>query len=186
MKLFLSLLLLSSGIFAEPNFKKIYLFGEITDESAKIIVSTIMECDKNFLLFINSPGGSVDAGNSIINAMQWCERDVHTIANGAVYSMAFHIFLYGKKRFAMPNSVFMFHDTKYDLSSYSLVDIEDFFEIEREQRELLNRDVVKKTKIPNKVIYKYVKEKRDFYLNTSKCLNYRIINKVITKENELF
>ena len=61
MKLFLSLLLLSSGIFAEPNFKKIYLFGEITDESAKIIVETIMECDKNFLLFINSPGGSVDA-----------------------------------------------------------------------------------------------------------------------------
>lgn len=187
MKIFLSLLLFSSAIFAESNFKKIYLFGEITDESAKEIVSAISECDKNFLLFINSPGGSIDAGNSIINAMQWCNREIYTIANGAVYSMAFHVFLYGKKRFAMPNSVFMFHDIKYDLSSLeSIIDFEDFFKIEREQREILNKNVVKKTKIPNKIIQKYIKEKRDLYLNISNCLDYKVIDKIIINENELF
>jgi len=185
--IFLFFLIFSSLNSEDLNLKKIYLFGEITEESSREVVSQIMNCESDIILFINSSGGDVDSGNSIINAINWCDRNVYTVGNGAVYSMAFQIFLYGKKRFSMPNTLFMFHDIKYDVSDYkSLNDLEDFIKFEKKQKQILNCDVYKKTKIPKKIVEKIIKEKKDLYINNENALKYNIIESIIsTKQNFL-
>jgi ATP-dependent protease ClpP protease subunit len=187
MKTILLFFLIFSNIFSQDlNLKKIYLFGEITEESSKEIVSEIMNCKTDILLVINSSGGDVDSGNSIINAINWCDRNVYTLGNGAVYSMSFQIFLYGKKRFSMPNTIFMFHDVKYDLSDYqNLNDLEDFIKFEKKQKRKLNIDIYKKTKIPKKIVEKIIKEKKDLYINNEQALIYNIIECIVDSKQNL-
>jgi ATP-dependent protease ClpP protease subunit len=187
MKTILLFFLIFSNINSQDlNLKKIYLFGEITEESSKEIVSEIMSCKTDILLVINSSGGDVDSGNSIINAINWCDKNVYTLGNGAVYSMAFQIFLYGKKRFSMPNTIFMFHDIKYDVSDYqNLNDLEDFIKFEKKQKRKLNIDIYRKTKIPKKTVEKIIKEKKDLYINNEQALIYNIIEGIVDSKQNL-
>jgi ATP-dependent protease ClpP protease subunit len=187
MKIIFLFFLIFSNVFSQDlNLKKIYLFGEITEESSKEIVSEIMNCKTDILLVINSSGGDVDSGNSIINAINWCDKNIYTLGNGAVYSMAFQIFLHGKKRFSMPNTIFMFHDVKYDLSDYqNLNDLEDFIKFEKKQKRKLNIDIYKKTKIPKKIVEKIIKEKKDLYINNEQALIYNIIEGIVDSKQNL-
>ena len=169
------------------RFKIIPLFGEITDESIKDATTALLrESKQDVLLFINSPGGSIDAGRSLINAMQWCKRDVYTIANGGIYSMAFQILLYGKIRFSLPHSLFMFHDTKYDFSHYKYPhDVEDVVSIQKYADKILTDDMIRKTKLTKNELNKAFTLKRDTYLTTPEALKLGVIDYCITKEEEL-
>ena len=94
----------------------IFLGSEVKDENANAICAQMLllnaeDADKDIYLYINSPGGSVDAGMAIFDTMQWISNDVATVAIGLAASMAQFLLSAGAKgkRYALPHSRIMMH-----------------------------------------------------------------------------
>lgn len=94
----------------------VFLVGPVTDESANLVVAQLLFLEsenpnKDIFFYINSPGGSVTAGMSIYDTMNFIKPDVSTLCLGQAASMgAFLLSAGGKgKRFALPNSRIMIH-----------------------------------------------------------------------------
>lgn len=94
----------------------VFLVGEVNDHTANLVVAQLLfleaeNPDKDIELYINSPGGSVTAGMSIYDTMQFIKCDVSTLCIGQACSMGAFLLTAGKKgkRFAMPNSRVMIH-----------------------------------------------------------------------------
>lgn len=97
------------------NNRIIFLNGEINDDVSSLIVSELLYLDslnhEDIQLYINSPGGSVTSGLSIIDTMNLIKSDVSTLAVGLCASMAAVILAAGtkNKRCSLPNSEIMIH-----------------------------------------------------------------------------
>lgn len=94
----------------------IFLVGPVNDQSANLVVAQLLfleseNPDKDISLYINSPGGSVSAGMSIFDTMQFIKPDVSTLCMGMAASMGAFLLAAGAKgkRFALPNSKIMIH-----------------------------------------------------------------------------
>ena len=94
----------------------IFMVGPVTDESANLVVAQMLfleseNPDKDIYLYINSPGGSVTAGLSIYDTMNFIKPDVSTLCLGQAASMGAFLLSAGTKgkRFALPNSRIMIH-----------------------------------------------------------------------------
>ena len=94
----------------------IFVDGEITDLSADLIVAQLLflesqNPEKEISMYINSPGGSVTAGLSIYDTMQYVRCDIQTICLGQAASMGATLLAGGTKgkRFALPSSRVMIH-----------------------------------------------------------------------------
>ncbi|SHL95037.1 ATP-dependent Clp endopeptidase proteolytic subunit ClpP [Vreelandella subglaciescola] len=94
----------------------IFLVGPVEDYSANLIVAQLLfleseNPDKDIHLYINSPGGSVTAGMSIYDTMQFIKPDVSTVCIGQAASMGALLLAGGaaEKRFCLPNSRMMIH-----------------------------------------------------------------------------
>ena len=94
----------------------VFLVGPVTDQSANLVVAQLLfleseNPDKDISLYIDSPGGSVYAGLSIYDTMQFISSDVATICTGMAASMAAVLLVAGKegKRSALPHSRVMIH-----------------------------------------------------------------------------
>ncbi|MFC3285199.1 ATP-dependent Clp endopeptidase proteolytic subunit ClpP [Litchfieldella rifensis] len=94
----------------------IFLVGPVEDYSANLIVAQLLfleseNPDKDIHLYINSPGGSVTAGMSIYDTMQFVKPDVSTVCIGQAASMGALLLAGGAagKRFCLPNSRMMIH-----------------------------------------------------------------------------
>ncbi len=94
----------------------IFLIGPVNDMSANLIVAQLLfleaeNPDKDISLYINSPGGSVTAGMSIYDTMQFIKPDVSTLCIGQAASMGAFLLASGAKdkRFCLPNSRVMIH-----------------------------------------------------------------------------
>ena len=94
----------------------IFLVGQVEDHMANLIVAQMLfleseNPDKDIHLYINSPGGSVTAGLSIYDTMQFIKPDVSTMCIGQAASMGAFLLTAGAKgkRFCLPNSRTMIH-----------------------------------------------------------------------------
>lgn len=94
----------------------VMLTGEVNDASASLVVAQLLYLEsqdptKDISLYINSPGGSVTAGMSIYDTMQYIKCDVSTICMGMAASMGAFLLSSGTKgkRYALPNSDIMIH-----------------------------------------------------------------------------
>jgi ATP-dependent Clp protease protease subunit len=94
----------------------IFLVGPVEDHMANLVVAQLLfleseNPDKDIHLYINSPGGSVTAGLSIYDTMQFIKPDVSTMCIGQAASMGAFLLTGGAKgkRFALPNSRMMIH-----------------------------------------------------------------------------
>ena len=94
----------------------VFLVGQVEDYSANLIVAQLLfleseNPDKDIHLYINSPGGSVTAGMSIYDTMQFIKPDVSTLCIGQACSMGALLLTAGAagKRFCLPNSRTMIH-----------------------------------------------------------------------------
>ena len=94
----------------------IFLVGQVEDHMANLIVAQLLfleseNPDKDINLYINSPGGSVTAGMSIYDTMQFVKPDVSTMCVGQAASMGAFLLAAGVKgkRYALPNSRIMIH-----------------------------------------------------------------------------
>ncbi|WP_319239554.1 ATP-dependent Clp endopeptidase proteolytic subunit ClpP [uncultured Propionivibrio sp.] len=94
----------------------IFLVGPVNDATANLVVAQLLfleaeNPDKDIHFYINSPGGSVSAGLSIYDTMQFIKPDVSTLCMGQACSMGAFLLNAGAKgkRFALPNSRVMIH-----------------------------------------------------------------------------
>ena len=94
----------------------IFLTGQVEDHMANLVVAQLLfleseNPDKDIYIYINSPGGSVTAGMSIYDTMQFIKPDVSTICMGQACSMGAFLLAAGAKgkRFCLPNARVMIH-----------------------------------------------------------------------------
>ena len=96
--------------------RKVFLNGEITDDMANEFTKEIMylmEKDKTEItVYINSLGGSIDAGFQIIDMVNMWKNYITIVCTERAYSMAAIIMCVARKRMAYPNASFMIHDVR--------------------------------------------------------------------------
>lgn len=140
------------------ELRHLYINGEIGKNAIDEIVYCIMRwnvLDKDvpkkdrtpIKLYINSPGGDITNGFSVIDAIITSKTPVYTINLGQCCSMAFLIFITGAKRYTMPHAEFLLHDGDISFGD-SLLKAKDAFDFIYGQIEKNIKDVVvKHTKI---------------------------------------
>jgi ATP-dependent Clp protease protease subunit len=134
-------------------------------------------------MFINSPGGELEAVFSIIGAMETSTTPIYTITTGTSYSGGFFIGICGTKRFAFPYSTFLFHEgSSGDMGdAHKFLQRVDFY---RAQLDSLKSVTINHTKISAEEYDKHFKD--DWCLNCTEALNFGVIDKVINTIDDLF
>ena len=159
----------------------ILLYDEISNISADVICSKLKAM--NYLsktepisLEINSPGGWVTYGFSIIDTILAIEAPVHTIISGEACSMAAMISIVGKKRFITPNGFWMQHSTQ-DLLSGNVNNIKDQagFVIKLEKH--MNEIMKKYTKLNQRQLTQI--RNGQLWLFAEDALKYGIVDKIL-------
>jgi ATP-dependent Clp protease, protease subunit len=125
----------------------IFLHGQVDDDSASLLVAQLLylSCEdpkKDIHFYINSPGGSVTAGMSIYDTMQYVPCDVATYCIGQCASMGAMLLTAGQKgkRFCLPNSRVMIHQPLGGFGGSTteiLIRTKEFLNIKRRMNELL-------------------------------------------------
>lgn len=97
------------------DHRRLFITGEINSESAMDFFKQVMllnlEDDKApIFVFINSPGGEIDNGLLIYDAIVGSNAPIHTFCGGCAYSMGAVLFTCGKGRYMLPHSKLMLHE----------------------------------------------------------------------------
>ena len=166
----------------------VFLVGPVTDQSANLVVAQLLfleseNPDKDISLYIDSPGGSVYAGLSIYDTMQFIKPDVSTICLGMAASMgAFRLAAGAKgKRFALPNSRIMIHQPSGGTNG-TAADIEIQAKEILELRSRLNTILSEHTGQSIEKIA--VDTERDNFMSSAQAVEYGIIDGVFRKRSE--
>jgi ATP-dependent Clp protease protease subunit len=163
----------------------IFLVGPVNDQSANVVVAQLLfleseNPDKDISFYINSPGGSVSAGMSIFDTMQFIKPQVSTLCLGLAASMGAFLLSAGAKgkRFSLPNSKIMIHQPLGGAQGQA-TDIEIHAREILKTREQLNRILAERTgqsleKIQNDT-------ERDYFMSAQEAQTYGLIDQVLEK-----
>ena len=165
----------------------IFLGTPVDDMVANLIVAQMLLLDsenpeKDIMLYINSPGGSVTAGLAIYDTMQHIRADVCTICLGQAASMGAFLLSSGAKgkRMALPHSRVLIHQPLGGAQGQA-TDIEIQAQEILRIKKTLNEIMASNTGQSIKKIEKDTD--RDYIMTPQEALEYGMIDKVITKEN---
>tara|TARA_R110002126_G_scaffold121950_1_gene263516 strand:- start:419 stop:991 length:573 start_codon:yes stop_codon:yes gene_type:complete len=169
----------------------IYMSGEFNEIKAEMVVSRMLsfECanpSKDILLIIDSYGGIVDSFVSIHDTMNLLRCDVATLCIGKAMSCGQLLLVSGAKgkRFITPNSRVMIHEFSTGVYG-NLTDLEiSVEENKRLQKEIWERLNIKYTKLTTKKLSDM--RGRDTFLNASECLEYGVVDHVVTSPKVLY
>ncbi len=160
----------------------VFLTGEIDDNLANIVISELLYLDninnEDIYLYINSPGGSITAGLSIYDTMNFINSNVCTIGIGMCASMAAFLLSSGNVRYALPNTEIMIHQPLGGAQGQA-TDIKIAAERIIKLKEKLNKILAKNTNQTIKKIYEDTE--RDNFLSAEEALDYGLIDKIIKK-----
>ena len=163
----------------------IFLVGPVNDGVANLVVAQMLfleseNPDKDIFLYINSPGGSVSAGMSIYDTMQFIKPDVSTMCMGLAASMGSFLLMAGAKgkRLSLPNSRIMIHQPSGGAQGQA-TDIEIHAREILKTREQLNRIYADRTGQSLDKIQADME--RDFFLDPHEARAYGLIDQVIDK-----
>lgn len=160
----------------------VFLTGEIDDNLANIVISELLYLDninnEDIYLYINSPGGSITAGLSIYDTMNFIKSNVCTIGIGMCASMAAFLLSSGNVRYALPNTEIMIHQPLGGAQGQA-TDIKIAAERIIKLKEKLNKILAKNTNQTIKKIYEDTE--RDNFLSAEEALDYGLIDKIIKK-----
>jgi ATP-dependent Clp protease protease subunit len=162
----------------------IFLVGQVEDYSANLIVAQLLfleseNPDKDIHLYINSPGGSVTAGMSIYDTMQFIKPDVSTMCIGQAASMGALLLTGGAKgkRYCLPHSRMMIHQplggfqgqaSDIDIHAREILSI----------REKLNKILSEHTGQPIEKVQQDTD--RDNFLSANDAVSYGLIDQVLS------
>ncbi|ADI29913.1 ATP-dependent Clp endopeptidase proteolytic subunit ClpP [Methylotenera versatilis] len=166
----------------------IFLVGPVNDMSANLVVAQLLfleaeNPDKDISLYINSPGGSVTAGMSIYDTMQFIKADVSTLCIGQAASMGAFLLAAGAKgkRFSLPNSRVMIHQPSGGFQGQS-TDIEIHAKEILYLRAKLNDILAHHT---GKTAAEIDRDtERDNFMSATQSVEYGMIDKVIESRTE--
>ena len=167
----------------------IFLVGPVEDQMANIVVAQLLYLesenpDKDINIYINSPGGSVTAGLSIYDTMQFINCDVSTICVGQAASMGALLLGGGapEKRFALPHSRIMVHQPSAGFQGQA-TDIDIHAREVLELKNRLNKIMAKHT---GQKIAKIEKDlERDNFMSSLEAKKYGLIDTVLNNRKEL-
>ena len=166
----------------------VFLVGPVNDMSANLIVAQLLfleaeNPDKDISLYINSPGGSVTAGMSIYDTMQFVKPDVSTLCIGQAASMGAFLLAAGAKgkRFSLPNSRVMIHQPSGGFSGQS-TDIQIQAKEIMYLREKLNAILADHTGRSAAEIDRDTE--RDNFMSAEESVKYGMIDKVIANRSQ--
>ena len=161
----------------------IFLVGQVEDHMANLVVAQMLfleseNPDKDIHLYINSPGGSVTAGLSIYDTMQFIKPDVSTMCIGQAASMGAVLLTGGAagKRFALPHSRTMIHQplggfqgqaSDFEIHAKEILDI----------RERLNTILANHSGQSMETIRQDTD--RDFFMSAKESVDYGLIDEVM-------
>ena len=166
----------------------IFMVGQVEDYMANLIVAQLLfleseNPDKDIHLYINSPGGSVTAGMSIYDTMQFIKPDVSTVCIGQAASMGALLLTGGAKgkRFCLPNSRMMIHQP---LGGYQgqATDIEIHTREILTIRQKLNHILAHHTGQDLDTISRDTD--RDNFMNGDRAVDYGLIDAVLARRPE--
>jgi ATP-dependent Clp protease, protease subunit len=162
----------------------IFIVGQVEDYMANLVVAQLLfleseNPDKDIHLYINSPGGSVTAGMSMYDTMQFIKPDVSTLCIGQAASMGALLLAGGAagKRYCLPNSRMMIHQpmggfqgqaTDIDIHAREILRI----------RERLNEILAQHTGQPIEKIRNDTE--RDNFMSAEESKQYHLIDEVLT------
>ena len=163
----------------------VFLVGEVNDQIANLVVAQLLfleseNPDKDISLYINSPGGSVTAGMSIYDTMQFIKPDVSTMCLGFAASMGAFLLAAGAKgkRYSLPNSKIMIHQVLGGTHGQA-TDIEIHARDIIRTKEQMNRILAECT---GQLYEKVVQDtERDYFMTAPEAQDYGLIDRVIEK-----
>lgn len=169
--------------------RRLYINSEIDETVIDSIVYHIFRYNREdkgktesertpIILYINSPGGAIYDGYGLISAIECSITPVYTVNQGMAASMAFLIFLAGKRRFSMKNSVFLMHDGSTGIMFESTSKMRDRMEFETGQIEEHTKNyVLNHTKI-NEHFYDE-KYRVEWYMLPEEAKSYGICDYIV-------
>lgn len=166
----------------------IFMVGQVEDHMANLVVAQLLfleseNPDKDIHLYINSPGGSVTAGMSIYDTMQFIKPDVSTLCIGQACSMGALLLTGGTKgkRFCLPHSRMMIHQP---LGGYQgqATDIEIHTREILSIRDKLNRIMAAHTGQDMETIQRDTD--RDNFMDGKTAVEYGLIDAVLEKRSD--
>ena len=165
----------------------VFLVGVVEDHTANLIVAQLLfleseNPDKDIHLYINSPGGAVNAGLAVYDTMQFVKPDVSTVCIGQAASMGALILAGGAagKRFCLPHARMMIHQplggfqgqaSDFDIHAREILRV----------RERLNRILVKHTGQPAERIQQDTD--RDNFMDGDEALKFGLVDAIIDKRS---
>jgi len=167
----------------------IFLVGQVEDYMANLVVAQLLfleseNPDKDIHLYINSPGGSVTAGMSIYDTMQFIKPDVSTMCIGQAASMGALLLAGGAqgKRYCLPHSRMMIHQPLGGFQGQAsdiAIHAKEILSI----RDRLNNILVHHTGQPLEKIQQDTD--RDNFMNANDAVSYGLVDKVLSSRAAL-
>ncbi len=168
--------------------RTILLSGEVNKELAEKVVRQLLlleaESDDPIKVFIDSPGGDVDAGFAIFDMMRFVKPDVYTVGMGLVASAGALILLASPRdhRIGLPNSHYLIHQPLSGIRGVA-TEIEIHAKELEKLRKKLNELISSET---GQELSKVEKDTdRDYWMNAEEAASYGLISGVISKRDEL-
>ena len=169
--------------------RQIILTGEINKELVDSIVRQLLILDSEdektpIYMYIDSPGGDVDAGFAIFDMIRFINAPVYLIGMGLIASAATLVLLSVDKEFriGLPNSRYLIHQPLGGMRGVA-TDIEIYAKDMEKIRAKLNSLIAEQTGTSLEQVTKDTE--RDFWLDSDEAVKYGLISKIIKKKNKL-
>ena len=168
--------------------RQILLSGEVNKALAEKIVRQLLvmeaDSDEPIRIYIDSPGGDVDAGYAIFDMIRFVEAPVYCIGMGLVASAGALILLAADKsrRIGLPNSHYLIHQPLSGIKGVA-TDIEIHAQELEKTKAKINDLIAQETGKPLEQVAKDTD--RDYWLSATEAMEYGLISKVVSKREEL-
>lgn len=164
------------------------IFGEITQSvaqrSAERLLALSFESDDPITLFIGSPGGHVESGDTVFDMIRYIKPTVRTVGTGWVGSIATHIYLAADRdnRFALPNTRFLIHQPAGGFGG-DASDIEIHAREIVKTRERINQIIAEQTGQPLDRVQQDTD--RDYWMSAEESVEYGLVGRIIESVADL-
>lgn len=168
--------------------RQILLSGEVNKALAEKIVRQLLvleaASDKPIYIYIDSPGGDVDAGYAIFDMIRFVKAPVYCVGMGLVASAGALILLAAGKsrRVGLPNSHYLIHQPLSGIKGVA-TDIEIHAQELEKTKAKINDLIAQETGKPLEQVAKDTD--RDYWLSATEALEYGLISKVVSKREDL-
>jgi len=168
--------------------RTITLFGEINQEVARRTTEKLLalsyESDEPINIYIGSPGGHVESGDTIYDMIRFIKPVVRAIGTGWVGSIATHIYLAPDKehRFCLPNTRFLIHQPAGGFGG-TASDVEIHAREILKTRERINATIAERTGQPIERVAKDTD--RDYWMSPEESVEYGIVGRIIGAIGEI-